>query len=462
MKVFFLQDMLFEYFGPMYLSAVLKKNGHETEIVIPKDKDYIKELKGAGLVALSCMSSGHQWYLDRAKEIKEQLGIPILFGGPHPTYFPEIIKESQVDYVCVGEGEYAILDLVNALEQGKDTEHIPNIWTKNNKNDVRPPLDLDTLPFPDRELFYKYKFLRNMPTKKFITGRGCPFQCTFCYNHKVQELYSGKGRFVRRTSPQRAIEEIKLVKEKYPLKTVRFSDDTFAMDKKWFNDFMTIYKKEIHLPFTFLLRADELDEDSIRLAKEANCHSVYFGIESGSERIRNEVLKKNIMNKDIYRTAKLLKKYKIKFGTYNMVGNPTETLEEAFSTIQMNIDIKADVPFCSIIQPYPRTKLYDICIEKGLIKKDFNADDLTTMYEETPMHIENKKEIENLHKLFYISIKFPFIFPLVKKAIKLPHNPLFNFIFLLSYAHRSFKSFNAGLLDSIKLGFQLKKTVFKS
>ena len=137
MKVVFLQDIMFEYFGPMYISAVLKKAGHEVDMVIPKDKHYINEIRGAGLVALSCMSSGHQWYLNRAREIKKQLGVTIIFGGPHPTFFPEIINQPCVDYICIGEGEYAILDLANALEKGGDTEHIPDIWTKKNKKPTK-------------------------------------------------------------------------------------------------------------------------------------------------------------------------------------------------------------------------------------------------------------------------------------------------------------------------------------
>jgi radical SAM superfamily enzyme YgiQ (UPF0313 family) len=453
---------MFEYFGPMYISAVLKKAGHQVDLVIPKNKTYLQELEGAQVLALSCMSSGHQWYLDRAREVKEKLRIPVVMGGPHPTFFPEVIHSPSLDYVCLGEGEQAMLDLVRALEKGGDTEHIPNIWTKNNRNPIRPPADdLDQIPFADRTLYYKYPFLRKLSTKKFLASRGCPHHCTFCYNPTIQEMYRGRGRFVRTRRPEKVIEEIQDVLSRYPCRTVRFSDDSFALNKSWFQRFVELYKKKIGLPWTFLLRADELDEQTIRLAKDAGCHSAYFGIESGSERVRNSILQKNIANQDIYRLAGLLKKARVKFGTYNMVGAPTETLEEAFCTVQINIDIKTDIPMCSIVQPYPRTKLFDYCRDKGLIRADFNPDDLPTMFEESPVSLENKRPLENLHKLFYLAVKFPFLFPLVKKLIHGPPNPLFKLIFFLSYGHRSFSAFHAGIMESLQLGLSLRKTVYK-
>ena len=462
MKVVFLQDVLFEYFGPMYISAVLKKAGHRVDLIVPKDRRYIHDLKDAGLLALSCMTSGHQWYLERAREVKKELGLPVILGGSHPTFFPEVVDDPSVDYICVGEGEQAMLDLVHALESGGDTDNIPNIWTKRRQNPLRRVQeDLDEIPFADRALHGKYRLIRNLSTKKFLASRGCPFDCTFCYNHCLQEMYRGKGRLVRMRKPGKVIEEIQAVLRHYPCRTVRFSDDSFALNKNWFKEFAALYKKEIGLPWTFLLRADELDEESVCLAREANCHSAYFGIESGSERIRNGVLNKAISDEDIRRIAGLFKKYRIRFGTYNMVGSPTETLAEAFRTVKLNIDIKTDIPTCSIVQPYPRTRLFNYCQEQGLIPKDFSPEDLTTMFEETPLRLENKRPLENLHKLFYLAVKMPFLFPWIKKWIHWPPNPFFKLIFFLSYGHRSWVSFNAGFWETIRLGFSLRKTVYK-
>ena len=146
------------------------------------------------------------------------------------------------------------------------------------------------------------------------------------------------------------------------------------MDKKWLKEFLLLYKKEIGLPFTFLTIAGEMNEELVKLAKEAGCISVWFGIEAGNEKIRNLLLKKYVTDKSIYETASLLNSYKIPFGTYNMVGVPGETVETIFETIDMNIKIKADYPGCTIFQPYPKTKIFDYCMKNMFIKEDYNPD----------------------------------------------------------------------------------------
>jgi len=369
--------------------------------------------------------------------------------------------------MAIGESDYTFLELVNRLEKREDTTNIQGIWTKKDglifKNEIEPlEENLDELPFPDRELYYnKYKFLRDMPTKRFLTSRGCPYQCTFCFNHVYLQIYRGKGRWVRKRSVNNLIKEIKEVKIKYGIKTVRFSDDTFAMNKQWLKEFLIKYKKEINLPFTFLFVAGEIDEEIAKLAKQAKCSSAYFGIESGNEHIRMKILKKPVKNQAIIETARLLRKYKIKFGTYNMVGMPTETLKDAFKTIKLNAKIKVNFPTCSIIQPYPGTKLFEYCVDHNLIEEGYTPNDIITMYEKSVLKIKDKKQIENLHRFFYLGCKFPSTIPLIRQLIKLPKNPIFKLIFMASLAHRSINSMNIGLIDAFKLGLRFRKTVFK-
>lgn len=468
MKIYFLQEFVYEYFGPMSISAVLKKHGHNVEMIVPdEEKGWLDKIGDAELIAFSCMTSTHKWALKTAKEIKKRYDTtPTIFGGVHPTVFTEIINESPVDYLALGESDYTFLELVEKLETGEDTTTIKGIWTKKDgqifKNEIEHLQEnLNLLPFPDRELYYsKYKFLRNMPTKRFMTSRGCPFQCAFCFNHVYLQLYRGKGRWIRKRSVDNLIQEIKEVKEKYGLKTVRFSDDTFAMDGGWLKEFLIKYKKEINLPFTFLFIAGELNEELAQLAKEAGCSSVYFGIESGNEDIRMKVLKKPIKNQAIIETGRILRKHKIKFGTYNMVGLPTETVEDALSTIRLNAKIKANFPTCSIIQPYPGTKIFDYCVENGLIEEGYTPDEITTMYEKSVLKLKDKDQIENIHRLFFLGCKFPSTIPLIKHLIKLPPNPLFKLIFLAFLTHRSIKAMNIGLVDAFKLGIRFRKTVF--
>ena len=218
MKIYFLQEFVYEYFGPMYLSAMLKKHGYQVELIVPDEEkeDWKEKIKDAGMIAFSCMTSSHKWAIKTAQEVKEKYPtIPIIFGGVHPTVFPEVINEKPIDYMARGEGDHTFLELVQKLEKNEETTNIPGIWAKKNgeifRNEVAGlPQDLDELPFPDRELYYsKYKFLRDIPTKRFMTSRGCPFQCAFCFNHVYLQMYRGKGRYLRRRSVDNLIREIK-------------------------------------------------------------------------------------------------------------------------------------------------------------------------------------------------------------------------------------------------------------
>lgn len=472
MKLVFIQDILYEHLGLCYLSAVLKKAGHEVDLIVPseykKGKNYLDDMKDADAALFPVAISVEKWFLEKAKEVKEALGIPTIFGGPHTTFYPDIINDPNVDFIVQGEAEDAVLELVNALEKKEDPSNILNVGTKEKINPLRPLADnLDDIPFADRELYYKkYKFLANLPTKRFMSGRGCPRSCTFCYVPSMRKIYrkedgSMLGKYLRKRSVRNVINEIKDVRSKYSLHTVRFSDDTFGWHRPWFNEFLKIYKEEINLPFTFLFVAGELDEESIKLLSETNISSVYFGIESGNEKIRNDLYKKKVSNEQIYETARLLNKYKIKFGTYNIIGNPNETVEEAFETIKMNAKIKTNYPNCTIAQPYPNTGLYEYAKDNNLLEFQENNGkiDFNTMFNNSVLKLEHKKRFENLQKFFYLGSKFPILIPVIKVLIKLPPNPIFRLIFMASYAHRSFKSFNAGIFDSIKLGFKLRRTL---
>jgi len=469
MRVLIIQDSLYEHMGLCYVSAVLKEAGHSVDLVVPsefkKEKDYLQEVKNSDVVLFPCAVTAEDWFLERAKEVKEVKEIPTIFGGPHTTFYPEIIKNPQVDFIAQGESEYAVLDLVNALDKKGDTTNIPNVSTKEKTNPLRElKKELDDIPFADRDLYYnRYKFLRNLPTKRFLSGRGCPRRCSFCYVPSMKKIYkkedgSMHGLYLRKRSVKNVIDEIKDVRSKYPMKTVRFVDDTFGWHRPWFNEFIQAYKKEINLPFTFLFVGGELDEESIRLLSESNVSSVYFGVESGVERMRNGIYHKMVTNKQIYDTARLLRKYKIKFGTYNLMGGPTETLEEAIETVEINGRIKTNYPQCTIAQPYPDTEMHEYAKKHDLL----GSGKFSGMFGASTLKIENRSQIENLQKFFYVGVKFPFLMPLIKQLIKLPPNPIFKLIFLMSFAHRSIKSFNAGWWDGLKLGIKLRKSILSS
>lgn len=464
-KIIFFQELWAEYNGPMYLSAFLKEHGHQVDLFIGRTaSDFYADVEREkpDIIGFSCMSGMHPWALAVAKELKDKYGVMTIFGGPHPTFFPQIIDNPAVDIVCQGEGEYSLLDLMNAIDTKSDIKKIPNLWVKEDgkvyRNQMRDLVnDLDTFPIADRTIYYKYEFLRDNPSKMFIASRGCPYSCSFCHNATMQVMYKDKGKYVRLRSPEKVVKEIKDIKEKYGIKIVKFMDDTFTLNKKWVNDFLYLFKKEVGLPFFCRVRIGHADEDVIAGLKDAGCHSVFFGLETGVDSIRKEILNKDFTNEQVIALAKLLKKYKLKFLTYNMVGIPGETTEQALETVRLNAKIGTDYPWCSIFAPYPGTKIAQLVIEKGLVDKDFNEDSFSSSFHgETVLKQANRNEMINLHDLFAYGVKFPFLIPVIARVIKLPPNKVFKALFALSYFYNYVRSERSGWWMTFKFGLKTK------
>jgi len=474
--VFIQQDSLFEHFGTEYLSSFLKQNGHEVDMIIENRKKKLVELvrkSNPDLVAFSCTTGIHLWAIDIARMLREELGILNIFGGPHPTFSPEMIDTPGVDIIARGEGEHALLELANCIDGDRDITNIKNLWVKKDgvvhKNPLRPLIqNLDELPFPDRELYSRYDNLKKLTAKKFITGRGCPYSCSFCFNRTLREMYKGKGKYVRRRSVDNVIAEIKTVKENYNLEVVRFSDDTFTFDHKWLFEFCKRYKEEIKVPYECLIRADEVNEQVIKNLKQSGCVYVQFGIESGNERIRKEILNKHITDEQIINTGRLLKKYGIAFGANNMVGLPTETINDIYKTMELNSLIKVDIPIGSILQPFPKTKILSYIQEHDLIEDgvDINTlnDDLFSNWDINISVIKSdcKNEMFNLHKFFYVYVKYPVLRPIIRKIVKLPPNHLFNLMYRMSWVPRVRGTLRISYIDTLKYAIMLLRNVMMS
>lgn len=442
-KVAFLQYMWVEFLGTMYLSAALKKSGHDCRAFIGRQREIIKGIRSfkPDIVAFSIFTGQHRWAVNLAKDIKESLGKEkfIIMGGAHPTFYPDLIKDEYVDAICIGEGEGAMVEVADAFEEKGGLEGIGNLWFKRGseiiKNPLRPLIqDLDSLPFADREVYYRYNFLRTFPNKHFIAGRGCPYNCTFCFNNSLKEMYCGISKdYVRLRSPQKVIEEIEEVKLRYPLPTLRFIDDTFIQNKEWLLSLLRLYKERFDIPFYCNVRANLVDEDIVSALKEANCYRVSFGVESGNEAIRNKILAKGVTDDQIKYTAILLRKHDIEFDTTNMLGLPGESLSNAWETVEMNIDIKPTAPWTSIFQPYPGTQISSYILEKGLMD-NIDVEGITgDAHTSSPLNQPDIKRIENLHKFVYLVVRFPFLKPLVNLLIRLPPNRVFKLIYKISY-----------------------------
>lgn len=468
-KVLFLQTIQFEFTGVMSISAYLKRAGHQVDLLLESEEgdEFYPRIKAyqPDLIAFSSMSGDHVRCLEIAAEVKKFSDAPIMMGGPHATFFPETVEHPALDIICRGEGEEAAAELCQRLDDGRDFADVRNLWVKRNgqitRNDIGPgENNLDNYPIPDRKVYYKYPYLQDYPTKPFITARGCPYLCSFCFNRDFNRMYHGKVNMLRRHSPQRAVEEMVQVKSTYPLKRIFINDDIFILDKEWLAEFSPLYRREVNLPFACNIRVNLVDEENVRLLKEAGCYLVMFGIESGDQELREQILKKNITDKEIYRSAELFRKYDIRMKTFNIMGLPDETLEKALKTIRINADIKVDYPWCSILQPYPRTELADIARAKGLIDEDFSLDDLqASFFSGSVLKQPNIRQLIRLQKLFYIGVKMPWTIPLIARLVKLPLDKLFFVLFALTYTYRFMRETDIGWWNALRFAARHRRNL---
>jgi anaerobic magnesium-protoporphyrin IX monomethyl ester cyclase len=464
-RIAFIQPLSFEYPGTEWLSAVLKADGHEVRVFIQGEKGCASLDKWIGcynphIAGFSCTTGLHQWALDKASLIKQKFpSILTVFGGPHPTHFPEIIEHESVDAICRGEGEYALLELTRAISNNNDFSSIANLWVKRDgkivRNDVRSLIiDLDTLPFPDRSIYLDRYNSLHASRKSFFIGRGCPYSCAYCFNSAQREIYKGKGAFVRLRSPENVLNEIISVRNKYGLRTVYFQDDTFTLDWRWLTDFLPKYRERIGLPFICLITADKATDEMVKMLKDAGCIRAFFGVESGDEQLRRKVLKKNISDEQIRNAALRLRKNGIRFRTYNMIGLPGERIEQVFKTVALNAEIRTDYPWCSLYFPFPGTELTESAIQKGLIDRGDTESLPYTYFQDSHFQMLQHREMINLHNLFVYAVKFPFLIRIIRKLITLPSNRLFRLAFLFSYGYCYMKSEDLGLIETMMIGIR--------
>ncbi len=435
-KILFVQNHPFDLFGVETLAGYLTKAcGHQCNLVIsllPRNiqKAFLKYKPD--ILAFPCLTGQHNWVLNTAKAIKSwNPDIPILLGGVHPTFMPDIIEYKQVDYVCRGEGEYPLRGLLDFYDGKGELASIRGISYKTERGPVHNPLadlipDLDLLPFPDRSVYYdNYPALRDCTTKYFLSSRGCPFQCRFCCNINYSKMYRGKGNWVRQKSVDYFIAEIDDVRSKYPLKCLRINDEIFILNPDWTERFLAAYKKHVSLPFWIDATADVLNDNVIRGLKDAGCTYVSFSLETGNEQFRREMLNKQISNRKFIAAAESLKKFGLPFSVNNITGLPGETLDYALETVSMNRVMRPNSMVCSLFQPYPSAPLFDYCLEKRLIdKEDVDRFDLN-WHSHSILKQPNIGLLDNLHKLFHVAVIFPRLESVIKRLLHFPSNPIF-------------------------------------
>lgn len=448
--------------GISLLSAILREHGHTVHVIdttFMKTNSYIRPNAGAtiykptkydlhdlvandpvvdvvqeiqrelnesppDLFAIAAMTTNYQYSIDLVRKLC--IPCPVIYGGVHPTLCPEeVLMEDNVDMVCVGEGDDALLELCDAIEGGNDYDHIQNIWVKHEdgsiaKNPQRPFVDLNRLPVPDWSLFDERHLFRPFEGEIynggfFVTSRGCPGKCTYCVNEVLQQICKDCGPYFRRMKPSVIAAQLKNLIEKYHATWFKFGDDTFLLHtEKEFEELHDLIKP-LHIQFGCSVRPDTVTEKKVQLLRDMGCVAMSVGIESGNEGLRKTKLNRQISDQQIEKALQWIHQSGIRLSTFNLIGTPTETRENVYETIRMNKRLGVQAANVYILYPFPGSQIFqkynvNILDKEGKIipmnqAKEFNFSNMT------------KEDMMGLQKTFNLYLNLPeSLWPIVRLA----------------------------------------------
>lgn len=428
-----------EPYGVLQLAAISKSHGHKCFLCCIDDGQVLEEVsrRNIDVVAYSFMSTEGEAFLQLSQELRRLFPkIIIIAGGPHSTYYPQIVDTWPIDAVVVGEGDLVFNELMENMAAGKDISHLPNVHTKEFKNAQGALVeDLDTLPFADRELVKDIAPFKYIKLKSFFGTRGCPFSCAYCFNSAYNAMYKGKGKILRRRSVDSLIQEIENVKNNYPTDFVRFGDDMLIIKHdEWVDEFCEKFPQRIGLPFYFLIHPNLVKEDLVKVLKKAGCHSVMMGIESGNEALRRRVLHRYVTNEKMLESFKLFRDYDIKVFSNTILGFPDSGLKEDLESLEFTLKCRPCYAGFTVFTPFPGTKLHEFSRDHGYLRSDDICTDFipASMQQNSVLnHItEKQKKIHhNILALAAVANFLPFLKNLiVKHLIYWKPNKFFDFI----------------------------------
>lgn len=382
-------------FGISYISSVLKQHGHETELVVlgSSDHDHSDMLTRSAverfvpdIVCLTAVYSQYLFIRNTAAFIKSHWPDTfLLIGGVHATLNPDDVIHDCFDALCIGEGEYPVLELCGQLERKERPHGIANLWIKDpdgtiEKNHSRDFIqDLDSLPFPDREIWKPWVKEKGGSQFAVLLGRGCPYNCTYCSNHALRKVAPGKYTRVR--SPENIIQELSAIYKEFPqAKKIYFEIETIAAKKEWaielcseLERFNAAIGNSFSYGCNFRVSEKSVDEKLFSSFQKAHFYKINIGLESGSEKVRREVLKRNYSNQEFLDAVAMARKHGLAVYLYNMIGLPGESLSDHMETVALNRKCQPEGHSTGIFFPYPGTALYDLCIAQGFMADSRNS-----------------------------------------------------------------------------------------
>ena len=374
------------HFGIATLAGFLKANGYNDIrfLAVTSVEDYariIREVEGykPDIVGFTSVETQFKHVIALSEKIKEAHGCIAVVGGVYNTLFPESIKDAKaLDGAFKGESETGFLKFVRVVEKGEDYRKVDNFCYYDEKegrviqNRLAPMEEnLDLFGIPDRGIFDFQSIIDSYGgAAPFMFNRGCPYNCSFCSNHALASVYGRLSNKTRRRSVDLCIKEIKGITSQYKLEVIHVWDDLFTSHRKWLQEFLDKYKKEISLPFMCTTRSNLCDEELFKALKDSGCYRVHMSLESGNDFIRNKVMKRNISKAQIERSFDLAHKYGIEVNASSIIGLPFETQEMIEETIGLLGSLKVESCGVNIFYPYKGTQLRKVCEEYGLLEAD--------------------------------------------------------------------------------------------
>lgn len=359
--------------GPAFLASVARKAGHSARLLrlahdLPLDAAVSQVIAAApDLIGISMTS--RQWHRGRdiANAVRAVQDIPTIAGGLHPTFSPEQpLGQPGFDAVCLGEGEGPFASLLSHLAGGHPVGDatIPNIWIKGGPHPgLAPPIpQIDDIPFMARDMLDERWGVVHMTTQ-----RGCPFPCTYCAARMYDQLYDGIGKYGRRRSLDSVIAELEQIKETGLLSYVIFLDDTFTINHPWVFEFCRIFPERIGVGFSLHARAETMNPKLIDALAGAGCKHIVYGVESGSERVRREVMKRPVTNDRLVEIFHRTKETGIMVTANYMMGVPGERPEDLQATIDLHHRLEPLDFGYFIFYPFPGTALFQTCRQQGYL-----------------------------------------------------------------------------------------------
>lgn len=465
--------------GLLYIAAQLEKEGYDVELFdallqakVLRDRGHpqkwhfgerweviaqVIEKSNPNIVGISSIFSSQIENTKMVARMSKEVNSSILTvaGGPHPSACPQdMLSDKNIDFVVVGEGEYLMPLLLKAIEDRYEMKNIPGLCTRYRGEEVKNLIperieDLDNLPFPAYHLYdmQRYFLLQNQGfcarpvgsgkrEVSLITSRGCPYNCVFCSVHSVM------GKAWRPHSAKYVLEHIEFLKKDYDIDFIHFDDDNFSLDRRRFEqilDGLSASKWNIRWEPSSGLRADSLDEVLIKKAIVAGCQNITIAIESGVQRVLNEVIDKRLDLAKVIEVAKICKRLNVELYAFYVIGLSGETLKEIRETLifaKKMLFRYFIVPQISYATPIFGSRLYDICKEQGYFSDCLSPERLAIAFDSHGEGLIKTKEFspqDLKHLLAYYNRLFVFI--IILNFFRRPRKLLLYSIVMLRNKH---------------------------